>query len=69
MFLGILLVIFFFGHSYFERNPMSFNTEIKIVGTLTGWGFSGNKAIVSKSHTTLGNGCVLQPDNKIEILN
>ena len=59
----------FFGHSYFERNPMSFNTEIKIVGTLTGWGFSGNKAIVSNSHTTLGNGCVLQPNNKIEILN
>ena len=48
---------------------MSFNTEIKIVGTLTGWGFSGNKAIVSNSHTTLGNGCVLQSNNKIEILN
>lgn len=58
----------YFGHTFFERNPVSFNKEIQVVGTMTGWGFTGNKAIVSKSHTNLGNGCVLQPSKKIEIL-
>ena len=58
----------YFGHTYFERNPVSFNKEIQVVGTLTGWGFTGNKAIVSKSHTHLGNGCALQPATNIELL-
>ena len=58
----------YFGHTFFERNPMSFNNEIQVVGAFTGWGFGGNKAIVSKSHTQLGNGCVLQPTKKIELL-
>ena len=33
-----------FGHSFFERNPMSFNPEIKVVDTQTGFGFGGNKS-------------------------
>ena len=47
---------------------MSCKNEIQVVGTFTGYGFGGNKAIVSKSHTQLGNGCVIQPTKKIEIL-
>ena len=58
----------YFGHTFFERNPMSFKNEIEVVGTLAGWGFTGNKAIVSKSHTHIGNGCSLNPSKKIEIL-
>ena len=58
----------YFGHTFFERNPMSFNKEVKIVGTQTGWDFAGNKAIVSKSHTHPGNGCILESTNKIELI-
>ena len=65
---GQSIAYIYFGHTFFERNPMSCNTEIKVVDTLTGWGFSGNKAFVSKSHTQLGNGCVLQPSKKIELI-
>ena len=65
---GQSIATIIFGHTFFERNPMSFNTEIKVVDTQSGWGFSGNKAIVSRSHTHLGNGCVLQPSKKIEVL-
>lgn len=65
---GQSIATIIFGHTFFERNPMSFNTEIKVVDTNKGWGFSGNKAIVSKSHTHLGNGCVLNPTNKIEVI-
>ena len=58
----------YFGHTFFERNPMSFNPEIKVVDTQVGYGFGGNKAIVSGSNTHLGNGCVMQPTKKIEII-
>ena len=58
----------YFGHTFFERNPMSFKKEIKVVDTLQGWGFGGMKAFVSKSHTQLGNGCVLQPSKRIEVI-
>ena len=47
---------------------MSCHNEIQIVQGLVGYGFSGNKAFVSKSHTHIGNGCTLQPSKKIEIL-
>lgn len=65
---GQSIAYIYFGHTYFERNPMSFNNEIQVVGTLTGWGFSGNKAFVSKSLTHLGNGCSLQSSKNIELL-
>ena len=65
---GQSIATIYFGHTHFERNPMSFNNEIHVVGTYTGYGFGGNKAIVSKSHTQLGNGCTIQQSKKIEIL-
>ena len=65
---GQSIATIIFGHTHFERNPMSCKNEIQVVGTFTGYGFGGNKAIVSKSHTQLGNGCVIQPSKKIEIL-
>ena len=58
----------YFGHTFFDRNPMSFNNEIQVVETLVGYGFSGNKVFVSKSHTHLGNGCILKSSNKIELI-
>ena len=65
---GQSIATIYFGWTHFERNPMSFNNEIQVVGTFTGYGFGGNKAIVSKSHTQLGNGCVFQQTKKIELL-
>ena len=65
---GLSIANIYFGHTHFERNPMSCHYEVQIVKGLVGYGFTGNKAFVSKSHTHIGNGCILQPSKKIEIL-
>jgi len=58
----------YFGHTRFDKNAQADKKEITIVGTETGWDFKGNKAIVSKSHTYINSGCILEKNPKIEYI-
>jgi hypothetical protein len=59
----------FFNHTYFYiANPACFGS-LNAVQYNSGWNISGGRAIISRSHTTLGTGVSFQNDPHLEYQN